>query len=201
MATQGLLKTAISVASNEVKDNFTKGIKEGLSEYIAKDLLDIDNKGNDEQRKKDIKLASDLSAGVSIDMLIGGAYSIVKGSKNAVKADEKLKESNVNSNTNIKIDINKQNKHIQGTNEFKTANQSGISRSILTENIEDLLPKLGTGQQVNNIRIGLAGSKERIDFGKVIGYYIDEAGNKLPTTKGIVHYSKNGTHIVPAKPN
>ncbi|WP_180996381.1 hypothetical protein [Campylobacter concisus] len=40
MATQGLLKTAISVASNEVKDNFTKGIKEGLSEYIAKDLLD-----------------------------------------------------------------------------------------------------------------------------------------------------------------
>jgi len=40
VATQGLLKTAISVASNEVKDNFTKGIKEGLSEYIAKDLLD-----------------------------------------------------------------------------------------------------------------------------------------------------------------
>ena len=31
-------------------------------------------------------------------MLIGGAYSIVKGSKNVVKADEKLKESNVNSN-------------------------------------------------------------------------------------------------------
>lgn len=91
-------------------------------------------------------------------MLIGGAYSIVKGSKNAVKADEKLKESNANSNTNIKIDINKQNKHIQGTNEFKTANQSGISRSIF---IEELLPKLGTGQQVNNIRIGLVWIKRK----------------------------------------
>ncbi|WP_167496293.1 polymorphic toxin type 50 domain-containing protein [Campylobacter concisus] len=36
----------------------------------------------------------------------------------------------------------------------------------------------------------MAGSKERIDFGKVIGYYIDENGNKLSTTKGIVHYGK-----------
>jgi hypothetical protein len=95
VATQGLLKSAISVVSNEVKDHFTKGIKEGLSDYIAKDLLDIDNKGNDEQRKKDIKLASDLSAGVSIDMVIGGAYSIVKGSKNVVKADERLNKASI----------------------------------------------------------------------------------------------------------
>ena len=112
VATQGLLKTAISVASNEVKDSFTKGIKEGLSEYIANDLLDINNKGNDEQRKKDIKLASDLSASVSIDIFVGGAYSIVRGSKNVVKADEKLKESNVNSNAIAKSNADlKRNEH------------------------------------------------------------------------------------------
>ena len=81
------------------------------------------------------------------------------------------------------------------------ANQSGVIRSILTENVENLLPKLGTGQKINNVEIGLAGSKERIDFGKVIGYYVDEAGNKLPTTKGIVHYGKNGANIVPSNPN
>ena len=112
VATQGLLKTAISVASNEVKDSFTRGIKEGLSEYIANDLLDINNKGNDEQRKKDIKLASDLSASVSIDIFVGGAYSIVRGSKNVVKADEKLKESNVNSNAIAKSNADlKRNEH------------------------------------------------------------------------------------------
>ena len=121
VATQGLLKTAISVASNEVKDNFTKGIKEGLSEYIANDLLDINNKGNDEQRKKDIKLASDLSASVSIDMLIGGAYSIVKGSKNVVKADEKLKESNVNSDT-----IVKSNADLKSNDGGVVARESGV---------------------------------------------------------------------------
>ena len=75
--------------------------------------MDIDNKGNNEQRKKDIKLASDLSAGVSIDMLIGGAYSIVKGSKNVVKADERLKENNVNSdaivNSNAELKSNEHN--------------------------------------------------------------------------------------------
>jgi len=125
VATQGLLKSAISVVSNEVKDHFTKGIKEGLSDYIAKDLLDIDNKGNDEQRKKDIKLASDLSAGVSIDMVIGGAYSIVKGSKNAVKADERLKENNVNSNAIVKSNVSKKIDNIP--KEFKETKEFGYN--------------------------------------------------------------------------
>ena len=127
VATQGLLKTAISVASNEIKDNFTKGIKEGLSEYIANDLLDINNKGNDEQRKKDIKLASDLSASVSIDIFVGGAYSIVKGSKNVVKADEKLKESNVNSNA-----IAKSNADLK-RNEHNLNNKNGSDGVVVAE--------------------------------------------------------------------
>ena len=43
--------------------------------------------------------------------------------------------------------------------------------------------------------------KERVDFGKVIGYYVDkESGKKYPTTMGIIHSSKSGKHIVPSKP-
>ncbi len=130
---------------------------------------------------------------------VGNKLSNVNLSKKDTTAD-KTTNNNLNSNGNdgiivaesksVKIDINKQNKHIQGTNEYKTANQSGVTRSILTEDVENLLPKFGTGQKVNSVEIGLAGSKERIDFGKVIGYYIDENGNKLSTTKGIVHYGK-----------
>ena len=44
-------------------------------------------------------------------------------------------------------------------------------------------------------------NKERVDFGKVIGYYVDEAtGGRYPTTVGIIHYSNSGAHIVPARP-
>ncbi|MEL4013208.1 hemagglutinin repeat-containing protein [Dryocola clanedunensis] len=100
------------------------------------------------------------------------------------------------------INKGQQNKHIVGTNEYKTAAaSSGSQRSIITVEPQSLLPQLGTGQQVGKIEVGLAGSKERIDFGKVIGTFVDkDTGLSLPTTKGIVHYGKDGAHIVPARP-
>ena len=141
----------------EGKDTLFGGVKDKISNYISKDLFEVNDKGWQDKQKEAIYSLSDVSADFSIDLALSGPFALMKGAKNLGKVnkkfDESLKENNVNSDTNIKIDINKQNKHIQGTNEFKTANQSGISR-------------LGTGQQVNNIRIGLAGSKERIDFGK-----------------------------------
>ena len=47
----------------------------------------------------------------------------------------------------------------------------------------------------------IAPERERVDFGKIIGYYVDKTtGIKYPTTMGLIHYSKKGSHIVPAKP-
>ncbi|MGA4363869.1 polymorphic toxin type 50 domain-containing protein, partial [Pantoea ananatis] len=102
----------------------------------------------------------------------------------------------------ITINKGQQNKHIPGTNEYKTAAaSSGSQRSILTADPKSLLPQLGTGQQVGKVVVGLAGSKERIDFGKAIGTFVDkDTGLSVPTTKGIVHYGKDGAHIVPARP-
>ena len=49
--------------------------------------------------------------------------------------------------------------------------------------------------------MGLPGSRERVDFGKVIGDYVDpDTGAASPTTKGIIHYGAGGVHIVPARP-
>ncbi|MCZ6676805.1 MAG: polymorphic toxin type 50 domain-containing protein [Candidatus Poribacteria bacterium] len=46
------------------------------------------------------------------------------------------------------------------------------------------------------------GNKEVVDFGEVIGIYVDPNGNRMPTTRGTIHYDSKGyTHIVPAKPN
>uniref|UniRef100_UPI00313BCF3C polymorphic toxin type 50 domain-containing protein n=1 Tax=Yersinia enterocolitica TaxID=630 RepID=UPI00313BCF3C len=58
-----------------------------------------------------------------------------------------------------------------------------------------------TQGKIGNVAIGIPGSKERINYGQVIGNYIDpQTGISTPTTKGIVHYGKNGVHIVPARP-
>ena len=44
-------------------------------------------------------------------------------------------------------------------------------------------------------------NKERINFGQIIGSYVDrKTGKSYKTTMGTIHYSKTGTHIVPAKP-
>ncbi|MFP8441281.1 polymorphic toxin type 50 domain-containing protein [Citrobacter braakii] len=103
-----------------------------------------------------------------------------------------------------KTSINKgqQNKHIPGTNEYKIASEAGLNKSTLSVSADSLLSKLGTGQQVGNAPVGTPGSKERINYGQPIGNYIDpQTGVSTPTTNGIVHYGKNGFHIVPARPS
>ncbi len=43
--------------------------------------------------------------------------------------------------------------------------------------------------------------RETVDFGKVIGTWVSQDGSeRLPTTRGTIHYGKNGAHIVPSKP-
>lgn len=86
----------------------------------------------------------------------------------------------------------KQGKHIVGHNNY----QSGKSILYGTQkNAESLIKNYaGKGQWIGQ-------NKERVDFGKVIGKYIDpETGKAFPTTVGIIHYSKTGAHIVPAAP-
>lgn len=42
---------------------------------------------------------------------------------------------------------------------------------------------------------------ERVNFKKVIGKYVDEVtGKSYDTTVGTIRYSKDGAHIVPARP-
>ena len=49
--------------------------------------------------------------------------------------------------------------------------------------------------------IGFPCSKERVNFNKNIGIDIDPVtGDRTPITMGIIHYSKNGYHVVLAKP-
>ncbi|HHK5725460.1 TPA: hemagglutinin repeat-containing protein [Serratia marcescens] len=136
------------------------------------------------------QVQADLIAGVALSAL-GGVSKTGKGSGGSA-----------NSTAKHSINQGQQNKHVPGTNEYKIASEAGLNKSVLTVKPDSLLSKLGTGQQVGSTVIGTPGSKERINYGKVIGNYIDpQTGVSTPTTNGIVHYGKNGVHIVPARPS
>ena len=94
------------------------------------------------------------------------------------------------------INQGQQDKHIKGKAGYKEG------RSILEADPEELAAHAGSGQTVGERVLGEAGSKERVNFGEVIGVYRtgpDDPG--VPTTVGIIHYDGSGTiHIVPARP-
>jgi len=94
-----------------------------------------------------------------------------------------------------KVNWGQQNKHIPDTNNYIPG------RSMLSAEPERLAEFAGTGQQVGKLKVGMPGSKERVDFGFTIGTWIGRDGQSAETTRGIIIYGKNGIHIVPARPN
>ena len=93
---------------------------------------------------------------------------------------------------NTTVNIGKQGKHIIGNNNYIDG------RSVFNGTVDDaqrLVDEFaGAGEWIGT-------NKERVNFGKVIGQYIDPATNEaVETTVGIIHYSKTGVHIVPAQP-
>jgi hypothetical protein len=90
----------------------------------------------------------------------------------------------------------KQAKHLLGDNRFIPG------RSELTADPELLARRAGSGEPVGSVVVrGQAGFKERVDFGFQIGVFVDRAGNRFPTTVGIIHYAADGSiHIIPGRP-
>jgi hypothetical protein len=100
---------------------------------------------------------------------------------------------------NVKIEIDKQNKHVVGKHNFRHGNSE-----FMHSDPQDLLSKFaGKGKPINTKAPGTPDYRERVDFGEFIGYYTNDEnpGIKLPTTKGTIRYSKKGAHIVPSHPD
>lgn len=101
----------------------------------------------------------------------------------------------IQSGQSVRLHEGQQDKHIEGTNNYIP------SRSTLTADPRALLQRFaGRGQQVGRIPVGQAGSKEVFDAGEFIGTYRTQAGLSAPTTRGMIHHSGKGAHIVPAAP-
>ena len=94
------------------------------------------------------------------------------------------------------INQGKQDKHREGSNNYRQEYAKGNRKSILTEDPNALLQEgQGKGYKLGN--------KEWVDFGRTIGkYYDSKTKTYKDTTKGWIHYdSHGGAHIVPAHPD
>ena len=92
-ATQGIVKTSVSMLMEEGKDTLFGGVKDKISNYISKDLFDVNDKGWQDKQKEAIYSLSDVSADFSIDLAISGPFALMKGAKNLGKANKKFDES------------------------------------------------------------------------------------------------------------
>ena len=115
-ATQGIVKTSVSMLMEKGKDTLFGGVKDKISNYISKDLFDVNDKGWQDKQKEAIYSLSDVSADFSIDLALSGPFALMKGAKNLGKAnkkfDESLKENNVNSDTIVNSNAElKSNEH------------------------------------------------------------------------------------------
>ena len=91
-----------------------------------------------------------------------------------------------------KVNAGKQGKHIVGSKNYQQGKSIFYGSSADAQRLVDKYAGTGTWVSAN---------KERVDFGKVIGKYVDLAtGKSQNTTMGIIHYSKTGVHIVPSEP-
>lgn len=92
-----------------------------------------------------------------------------------------------------------QGKHIPGSPNYKESNS--IWDSARKDPQEAIHEKLGTGQK-QYTKKGEWNQKEVVDFDEDIGFYVNaETLERVPTNKAKIHYSKNGSHIVPMHPS
>lgn len=107
-----------------------------------------------------------------------------------------------------KVDMGSQGKHIIGHNSYETLSDSRkATQSIWTHpHPEELIKKkIGEGKPTQHnldIELGNPGYKERVDFGEIIGEFVDrDTKKRYPTTNAVIHHSKTGVHAVPCRPH
>lgn len=127
------------------------------------------------------------------------AQAISKRNKASIAAEATKRaetRKQILKSANLKIQMDKQGKHIIGHRNYDPL----VAKSIFEHPEPQRLVNdfAGKGIRIRDVQPGVAGYKEKVDFGEFIGYVVDEkTKKKVPTTWGTIHYAKDGTHIVP----
>jgi hypothetical protein len=99
----------------------------------------------------------------------------------------------------LQLDMERQNYYIPGRSEHEEALRRGQAKGVIYRDkagLQKLLEEYaGTG-------IRFEQCKEKVEFGQPLGQYMDPVTKlKVETTVGIIHYSREGIYIVPARPD
>lgn len=87
-----------------------------------------------------------------------------------------------------------QGKHIPGHRNYEPDAGRSIFRGSLAHAQALIDEFAGTGTWRGD-------NRETVDFGEVIGTWVSPDGSqRLPTSRGTIHYGKHGAHIVPSQP-
>ena len=166
-ATQGIVKTSVSMLMEKEKDTLFGGVKDKISNYISKDLFEVNDKGWQDKQKQAIYSLSDISADFSIDLAISGPFALMKGAKNLGKAnkkfDESLKENNVNSDT------------IANSNAYLKRNEHSLNNKNSNDGVGFATNKTG---KVALDRVGKKSSEATSDIIKIDKSTIDVVKDK-----------------------
>lgn len=113
--------------------------------------------------------------------------------------DERVRRKLGTDELPLTIQADKQGKHIKGHKNF-TDDKSYLAVDTVEEGIklsQAIVEKYhGTG--IINYNKTKENIKEKVETDKTVGYVFSKQSNKWVATKAVtIHYSKNGTHIVP----
>lgn len=149
---------------------------------------------------KGVKLYRDLKK--ANDLLTFEAMAISEKNRALIKLESSRRaqaRQQILQHTNLKIQGDKQGKHIVGHKSYDPL----LNKSILEHPDPQKLVRdfAGTGLKVNQIYPGSFGFQEIVNFKEFIGYSVHpQTGEKIATSWGKIHYAKDGVHIVPTKP-
>ncbi len=120
---------------------------------------------------------------------------------NPDNAQEIFKKAIDAGKVNLTVRQGAQNKHIPGTHEYEQEVAKGREPSVLTADAEELVKKYAGNGDIVISDAGQWEHKEKFTDDKDIGIYKNKRYNEsAPTTRGKIHYSNKGTHIVPDNP-
>lgn len=118
------------------------------------------------------------------------------------QAKKDLLDAVGNGSLKLSLKDSRHNKHIEGSAEYKKALKNGENDYISTLSItaDEVQALIDTYTGTGRVHEHNGQFKETFVHSSKIGTYIDKNGNKMDTNRGTIHYSKDGSHIVPSMP-
>lgn len=98
------------------------------------------------------------------------------------------------------LNKSRQSKHTKGSPKYNKAVADGKKVSVITLSDEEVQKVIEQHSGKGHIYTRNGHFKETFEHSSPLGVYVSESGEEAETSRGTIHYSKDGSHLVPARP-